>query len=792
MGTVIALAPEWLEDAAFHASKKNQTSASKKRSPKAEKKERVPASAGKKNQFSDARGLDAYLALIGDGEGQDGFNAPIFSALCSYFATNGSDAPMKPVLERIEQAVAEAERDQKRDRSKYEDEDYLIEQAEKARDFIQGQIGAAPEAITDFSEDGIKAALADASLTDDGAIRAFMRRCLDGGADIVARGDIIHEIAQLVKVTKPELKKMWTKVEKEKTKQDRDPQRARKAGERFAIYTPGNFRSNCDGLYEFLQDQSEGPSLFHSNGRLVDVQEDEDGNIRIAAFEKDRFKASVLEERADFYKVNKDGDETEIEAPSGIVNNVFHKPRTVYPPLTRVIGVPTFVADDGLMDVPGYHASGLFYHPKPAIASMPRVSGSPSRDDARNSVFSWADLVADFCLDGVTDRDEFIAMVMDGENVPSFCNVISAGLGPIMREQIPGPLPVTLFRKDKPRTGASLLATVVQRASTLENVAATALPTNSEEMQKVITTFFESGAPNLYIDNLPRNIDSGVLAGAATAYPNYLGRRLGRTEFVNVAARGQILCTGNRVALSEELAPRTQLITLDPEMPQPENRKGFKYPTITQHVEQNLGDYLHALLTIGQYWNSDRILWNGDALGGFEVHNQIMGRVLDALGVNGYLTNRETLKAVNAIGEEEEMMDLLIGYHLEEMDDKPGTVFRVMGSQNPPEGHEFENHRVVSIRDVLDTNGIPLDGSNYTVDENGGVHYSDKAKKKLPQVIAGLAAKGGVGGLVREWDELVDEDTARQGRYYLESAGSDRHSTLYKVVHLPNPNPEGG
>ncbi|MEM1010340.1 MAG: hypothetical protein AAGJ35_15210, partial [Myxococcota bacterium] len=54
------------------------------------------------------------------------------------------------------------------------------------------------------------------------------------------------------------------------------------------------------------------------------------------------------------------------------------------------------------------------------------------------------------------------------------------------------------------------------------------------------------------------------------------------------------------------------------------------------------------------------------------------------------------------------------------------------------------------------------------------------------QVIAGLAAKDGVGGLVREWDELVDEDKARQGRYYLESAGSDRHSTFYKVVHLPN------
>ena len=38
---------------------------------------------------------------------------------------------------------------------------------------------------------------------------------------------------------------------------------------------------------------------------------------------------------------------------------------------------------------------------------------------------------------------------------------------------------------------------------------------------------------------------------------------------------------------------------------------------------------------------------------------------------------------------------------------------------------------------------------------------------------------------VREWGELIDEDKARQGRYFLEVAGNDRYSTLYRMKHLP-------
>ena len=93
---------------------------------------------------------------------------------------------------------------------------------------------------------------------------------------------------------------------------------------------------------------------------------------------------------------------------------------------------------------------------------------------------------------------------MDGESVPSFCHSMSCAMTPMMRDQIAGPVPIVMYRKDKPRSGASLIASVTQFASTLENVAAMTMPTDKAEMQKTITTFFDSGAPNAFIDNMPR------------------------------------------------------------------------------------------------------------------------------------------------------------------------------------------------------------------------------------------------------------------------------------------------
>lgn len=81
--------------------------------------------------------ISAHLSQIGDGEGQSGFNAPIYRTFCAYFRKHGLEANPEPILDAVQAAVTTAARKAGRGRTtKYDSVDYLTEQAEKARVFV--------------------------------------------------------------------------------------------------------------------------------------------------------------------------------------------------------------------------------------------------------------------------------------------------------------------------------------------------------------------------------------------------------------------------------------------------------------------------------------------------------------------------------------------------------------------------------------------------------------------------------------------------------------------------------
>ena len=172
--------------------------------------------------------------------------------------------------------------------------------------------------IKDHSTKNIQAEIADAGIDQDSSesdIETFIQRCIDGDADGAVPGRVAAELAKITPFTKPELKKIWGRL---KGADGLTPAQLNPDSTRLQIDTRGNYRANCDEIYEYLQDQGDSPTLFHSNGRLVDIQEDENYNLSIKGFEKDRFKAAILEDRVDFWQVS-DKAATEVEAPSGIV-----------------------------------------------------------------------------------------------------------------------------------------------------------------------------------------------------------------------------------------------------------------------------------------------------------------------------------------------------------------------------------------------------------------------------------------------------------------------------------------
>ncbi|MEP6149574.1 MAG: bifunctional DNA primase/polymerase, partial [Nisaea sp.] len=752
-------APEWLVELAVNASKITGKGKDRKTTKKAGRR-----SAAAKARDSDVRGFQTILATIGDHDGGAGFDSPINRAACSWFSTNGTDADSAELFDTLRARIYEAERDPGRDRSKYDTEEYLSERIEKAREHIAEE-RAKPETLiekaAEFTED-----------SEDDEIRDLLAEVRAAGVSVSTRNRIIAKIAEVSALGKRDVNKVLKQLDEEARREERAE---RGPG---VDLSAGGFRDHCDECADLMADQGDVPHLFHSNGRIAEMRADEHGALKIENVDKDRFKAR-MEDRIDFW-----AEKGAVEAPKGVVNNVFHRDKTAYPPLHKIIRAPAFDPDKRLITEPGYHSSGVYYEPQDGVV-VPCVSAHPSQAEVREAVDNLVDVLGDFMLDALP-REDLVSAVREGRPVPSFCHTLSAGLTPLCRAFIDGPTPGHLARKMKPRTGATKLLSSISYMATLSHAKPQSLPDSKAEVQKTVTATLDSGQQYAFFDNLPDSgkVDFGELASAMTAYPHYTGRRLGVTAMVEAKSDCTWLFTGNKTVLSPELAARTLLIVLDPQMENPEERTGFKYDH-DAHVVANAGRYLHSFLTIVQYWIAEGGKeWTGRPLGGFERHSAIIGGILEAAGIHGYLGNRDVLRStVNTSSPEDDLMDALIELH----HGKENTLFRVWGADAPPqwigtgpdrEKHPLAGHRVLSIKETLEAESIALKGTGYAQMEDGGVIYPDRAKPALRQFIGAMVDS------VREWGPDREEETKKQGRYIYEKVHTDRHSILYQLKRL--------
>lgn len=122
----VADAPEWLENLAYEATK------SRKKVSKTKKGGR-----GQKPKGQAGLGFEAYLDSIGDHDGGVGFNAPIYSAACSWFSVNGSDADSSELFDILQERVLAAVCHDSRVEDRYGTDEYLEERIEDARAFIE-------------------------------------------------------------------------------------------------------------------------------------------------------------------------------------------------------------------------------------------------------------------------------------------------------------------------------------------------------------------------------------------------------------------------------------------------------------------------------------------------------------------------------------------------------------------------------------------------------------------------------------------------------------------------------
>ena len=312
--------------------------------------------------------------------------------------------------------------------------------------------------------------------------------------------------------------------------------------------------------------------------------------------------------------------------PLAIARDLLALPDLDLPRLVGVITCPTFAADGTPIVADGYHASSGLWHHR-TLGDMEPIEESPSKaavSSARDALFG---IVAEFPFVDAASRAHALALM----------------LLPFVRPLIEGPTPLHAVDAPTPGTGKDLLVKAALWPALGYAIGATTAPKDSDEWRKKITSALVDGGPAILWGNVGRRLDSEHLAAVLTEV-EWKDRQLGHTRALSLPNRAVWAATGNNLTFSRELARRVVWIRLDARREVPEQRTGFRHPNLLHHVRLERERLVHAALTLVQAWLAAGRPAGEQIMGSFESYAEILGGILEVVGVRGFLANSGELR----------------------------------------------------------------------------------------------------------------------------------------------------
>lgn len=361
------------------------------------------------------------------------------------------------------------------------------------------------------------------------------------------------------------------------------------------------------------------PRLFRKNGArgMVRVIEN-DGLFRMEELGVDALRRE-LGQAAVWGRKSKSWIET--RPPLELVRNMLAHPRPPLPVLRRVSTFPFYDGTGRLISARGYDApSGVFL------------------------THGFADAVrqADKFMDSIP---EAIAAIQEAfcdfplQQPSGWAHLLVLAITPLIRELIDGPVPVFLISKPCSGIGGTLLIQAVTNLVLGE--AATLIPTPERrdfaELRRTLVAAIRDQAPIILVDNL-EDASSPSLAALVTA-PRIRDRRIGSSEFMDVENASVFVLVGNHVAMSPEIARRAVPINLNPQADDQLLKREFRHPDLIAWIRQHRNRLLGALLALVRRWLDSGRPAAQARLASFESWSRIVGGVLQANNVAGFLGN---------------------------------------------------------------------------------------------------------------------------------------------------------
>lgn len=352
--------------------------------------------------------------------------------------------------------------------------------------------------------------------------------------------------------------------------------------------------------------------------------------------------------------------------------------------LKGITVTPMVRADGSILDRPGYdRESGYLFLPDPGVSWKP-VPESPTLGDAQRAVALLDEMTAQFPWQSADDRANYYGLL----------------LTPLMRLLTPPSYKLFGITAHQPGSGKTLLADIARIIH--GGVFRTEFPVDEAEVSKMVSSVLvTTSAPIVHVDNVWGVLKSSALAGFLTADGDIQERELGKSSNIVFRNDRTWVFTANNFSVGGDLARRTIVIDIDPNMVNPESRS-FAIPDLKAWVLGRRPDLLAALLTMIRYWVGQgarpAVRRQSDSFARWEA---AVGGILAACGVPGVFDDGSGKRAAVG-GDDDGLADVLAHIHGMKGDGR-WTVADVLSGQQAAEIGDW----VEASRDWLP--GVVLD-----------------------------------------------------------------------------------
>lgn len=299
--------------------------------------------------------------------------------------------------------------------------------------------------------------------------------------------------------------------------------------------------------------------------------------------------------------------------------------------LEAVTTAPVFLADGSILQTRGYsRAARVFLEPSVAVD----VPDEPTRAEAQDAVRVLHDLVCDFRFAEKADFSAWLAGL----------------LSPLVKSATRNaPAPLVCVSASSPGAGKSLLTEIAGRiiAGTVPEVRPYN-PRDLGEWGKRITAFVRAAAPISVFDNIAGPFGDETIDRLLTS-TTWSDRVLGVSDAPPIVISTTWWATGNNIEPIGDTVRRVLMVKLEVLEERPQERTGFKRPSITRYVDEHRGELLSAALTILRAWHcAGRPVADLPSWGSFESWSAIIRQALVWVGLpDPFLTQQRCAAELN-------------------------------------------------------------------------------------------------------------------------------------------------